>query len=107
MDPRTYINGSTGNEFAYLLFGNVAGVNQFSKNNMANPVNKCFDFCAQDFPASIHLKTSYVNSTTRHLNGYSTNYPHSLVFREGPYFGGYYADYEVSDSVVPEESLVT
>ena len=48
VDPRTYVNGSTGNEFSDLLVGLVAGFDQSSKNIMAHMVNKRFDFYAQD-----------------------------------------------------------
>jgi hypothetical protein len=47
------------------------------------------------FPAAIHLETSYVGDTTRHLNGYSaTNLvplgSETTAADGGPYFGGNY-----------------
>lgn len=41
-------NNSTGNEFADLLVGNIAGYSQSSQNVMANMVNKRFDFYGED-----------------------------------------------------------
>jgi len=42
------IDNSTGNEFADLLVGDIAGYTQSSKNIMANMVNKRFDFFGED-----------------------------------------------------------
>jgi len=44
----TYVQGSTGNEFADLLVGRIAGYSQSSTNIMANMVNKRFDFYGED-----------------------------------------------------------
>jgi hypothetical protein len=44
----TYVTGSTGNEFADLLVGRIAGYSQSSKNIMANMINKRFDFYGED-----------------------------------------------------------
>jgi hypothetical protein len=41
-------NGSTGNEYADLLVGVIAGYTQSSQNIMANMVNKRFDFYGAD-----------------------------------------------------------
>ncbi len=56
----TYVAGSTGNEFADLLTGKIAGYAQSSKNIMANMVNKRFDFYAQDtWKASNRFTVNY------------------------------------------------
>jgi hypothetical protein len=41
-------NGSTGNEYADLLVGVIAGYTQSSQNIMANMINKRFDFYGED-----------------------------------------------------------
>ena len=43
------------------------------------------------FPAAVHVETSYVGNTTRHLNGYSLTNIVPLGSETGPYFGTYYA----------------
>lgn len=44
----SYVSGSTGNEFADLLVGNISGYAQSSANVMAHMVNKRFDFYGED-----------------------------------------------------------
>ena len=44
----SYVTGSTGNEFADLLVGVIAGYSQSSQNVMANMENKRFDFYGED-----------------------------------------------------------
>lgn len=56
----TYVTGSTGNEFADLLVGRIAGYSQSSTNFMANMVNKRFDFYAEDtWKATSRLTVNY------------------------------------------------
>jgi hypothetical protein len=54
------IDNSTGNEFADLLVGNIAGYTQSSQNIMANMVNKRFDFYGEDtWKVSPRLTVNY------------------------------------------------
>jgi hypothetical protein len=54
------IDNSTGNEFADLLVGDIAGYTQSSQNIMANMVNKRFDFYGEDtWKASSRLTLNY------------------------------------------------
>ena len=58
--PRTYVTGSTGNEFADLLVGKIGGFDQTSPNVMANMINKRFDFYAEDtWKANSRLTLNY------------------------------------------------
>lgn len=43
------------------------------------------------FPRAVHIETSYVGNTTRHLNGYSLTNIVPLGSETGPYYGTYYA----------------
>ena len=53
-------NGSTGNEYADLLVGVIAGYTQSSQNIMANMVNKRFDFYGEDtWKASSRITVNY------------------------------------------------
>jgi hypothetical protein len=54
------IDNSTGNEFADLLVGDIAGYTQSSQNVMANMVNKRFDFYGEDtWKVSSRLTLNY------------------------------------------------
>ncbi|SEF80144.1 Carboxypeptidase regulatory-like domain-containing protein [Bryocella elongata] len=65
-------------------------------NDHAAPVTYSWNLAVSHiFPAAIHLETSYVGNTTRHLNGYyATNLvplnSATTAHDGGPYFGGNY-----------------
>ena len=65
-------------------------------NDHATPVTYSWNLAVSHiFPAAIHLETSYVGNTTRHLNGYyATNLvplgSETTAHDGGPYFGGNY-----------------
>jgi hypothetical protein len=56
----TYVANSTGNEFADLLVGSIAGYSQSSTNIMAHMANKRFDFYGEDtWKATSRLTVNY------------------------------------------------
>jgi hypothetical protein len=66
----TYVSGSTGNEFADLLVGKIAGYSQTSANTMAHLVNKRFDFLGEDtWKATSRLTITMVRDSTTSPGG--------------------------------------
>ena len=87
----TYINYSSGNEFADLLLGNIAGFAQSSKNVNANMANKRYDFYAADtWKATSRLTLNY-GARLDHIawwydkNGLISTFNPALYDKNAPY----------------------